>query len=53
MGEEGSKCLEVEKKPSSIQLPTFLSDTDAFMCSISYLVVLLSQQHYGIIAFLQ
>lgn len=38
VGEECSKRLEAEKKPSSIQPLTFLNDTDAFMCSVSYCV---------------
>lgn len=35
-GEECSKCLQAEKKPSSAQPLTFLNDRDAFMYSISY-----------------
>lgn len=35
-GEECSKRLQAEKKPSSIQPLAFLNDGDAFMYSISY-----------------
>lgn len=35
VGEECRKCLEAEKKPSSIQPLAFLTDSGAFMRSIS------------------
>lgn len=35
-GEQCSKSLQAEKKPSSVQPLTFLNDRDAFMYSISY-----------------